>query len=326
MTGSMDSPADPADPVVVDVLLATYNGARHLPGQLQSLLEQTHQRFRLLVSDDGSSDGTQALFEQWLPRFGGRMMLLDNPAPGRGVARNFEFLMQSSLADGVAHYAAFCDQDDVWLPDKLTILLAALQGLEQRRGAAAASLVHCDLAVVGAKLESIHPSFVRHQRLLPVPGSDVGLLSINQVTGCAMLVNRALLQLALPLPEAALMHDWWCALLAAGGGRQFVDQPLVLYRQHGANQLGAKGRSLGQRLLRLLREGPAVLHRARALGLGTRAQASALRQRLCRQGLDEAAVTHYLQWRSSPLWRRLYGYRRFYAGPELDRLLRLLLW
>ena len=80
---------------------------------------------------------------------------------------------------------------------------------------------------------------MRHQRLLPVPGSDVGLLSINQVTGCAMLVNRALLQAALPLPGSALMHDWWCALLAAGGGRQFVDQALVLYRQHGANQLGA---------------------------------------------------------------------------------------
>ena len=323
MTGSVDRPAGP---VVVDVLLATYNGVRHLPGQLQSLLEQSHQRFRLLVSDDGSSDGTQALLQQWLPRFDGRMVLLDNPAPGRGVARNFEFLMQSSLDDGVARYAAFCDQDDVWLPPKLATLLAALQELEQRRGAAAAALVHCDLAVVGPGLEPIHPSFVRHQRLLPVPGSDVGLLSINQVTGCAMLVNRALLQAALPLPGSALMHDWWCALLAAGGGRQFVDQALVLYRQHGANQLGAKGRSLHQSLLRLLREGPAVLRRVRALGRGTLAQAIALRQRLDERRQDSAWVADYLAWRERPLRRRVAGWRSYYGGPLLDGLSRLLLW
>ena len=314
------------EPPWVDVLLASYNGMRYLPQQLQSLQEQTLPRFRLLVSDDGSQDGTQALLQQWAQRLGPRMRVLHNPAPGRGVARHFEFLMQTSLADAAAPYIAFCDQDDVWQPDKLQRLLARLQQLEQQQGADRPCLVHCDLAVVDAALAPIHPSFVRHQHFDPAHGSDRALLSINQVTGCAMLINRALLQQALPLPDAAVMHDWWCALLAAGGGRAFVDAPLVLYRQHGANQLGAKGRSLGQRLARLLREGRAVPRRVSALGHATQAQAQALRQRLQAHGRDTGWVDDYLAWRARPLLKRLPSYRHYYNGPELDRASRWLLW
>lgn len=310
----------------VDVLLATYNGARHLDAQLQSLLEQTHQDFRLLVSDDGSSDGTQTLLQGWRTRFGRRLVLLDNPAPGRGVARNFEFLMQASLHDGVAGCMAFCDQDDVWLPDKLAVLLQALRQLQADAGEDQPCLVHCDLTVVDAQLAPLHPSFARHQRYDPARCSDTALLSINQVTGCATLVNHVLTRQALPLPPEAVMHDWWCALLAAGGTRRFVDRPLVLYRQHGANQLGAKGRDLASRVLRLLREGPAVARRVQVLGQMTHAQALALQARLRREQRAERWVQDYLDWRALPLWRRLAGARGHYPGPVLDRATRLLLW
>jgi len=310
----------------IDVLLATYNGARHLDAQLQSLLEQTHQDFRVLVSDDGSSDGTQALLQGWRAHFGGRLVLLDNPAPGRGVARNFEFLLQASLQDGIAGCMAFCDQDDVWLPDKLAVLLQALRRLQADVGEHQPCLVHCDLAVVDGQLAPLHPSFARHQRYDPAHCSDTTLLSINQVTGCAMLVSRTLACQALPLPPEAVMHDWWCALLAAGGARRFVDHPLVLYRQHGANQLGAKGRDLGSRVLRLLRDGPAVVRRVRALGQATTAQALALQARLRREGRPTGWVQDYLDWRARRLWWRLAGGRRHYPGPVLDRVSRLLLW
>lgn len=322
------NPAPAEDAPLVDVLLATYNGARHLGEQLDSLLAQTYPHFRVLVSDDGSRDGTLALLARYQERFGeGRLRLLANPAPGRGVARNFEFLMRASLDEAQAACVAFCDQDDVWLPDKLAALVPALAQLQADAGGASQPcLVHCDLAVVDAQLAPIHPSFVRHQRLAPVPCGDAALLSINQVTGCALLANRELVRQALPLPEAALMHDWWCALLASGGGRRFVDRPLVLYRQHGANQLGAKGRGLGARLLRLLREGPALARRVRALGHATRAQAQALQQRLQREGREAGWVARYLAWRARPLRQRVRDFRRHYAGPWLDSLSRLLLW
>ncbi|WP_406623211.1 glycosyltransferase family 2 protein [Acidovorax sp. SDU_ACID1] len=309
----------------MDLLLATYNGARHLGAQLDSLLAQTHQDFRLLVSDDGSTDGTLALLESYRARFGGRLVLVPNAAPGRGTVRNFENLMQSSLRDAQAGWAAFCDQDDVWLPRKIEATLSEMQRLEARTGEGAC-VVHSDLVVVDEALNVIHPSFVRHQRFDPGNCTADMLLSINQVTGCAMMVNRALLQAALPLPAAAVMHDWWCALLAGSGHRSFLDEPLVLYRQHGANQLGAKGRTLRNRLARLAADATGVLRRVRALGQATRAQALALRERLDSLGRDGGYVEDYLSWRGRPLWRRLGGHRRYYAGPALDRCSRLLFW
>lgn len=310
----------------VDLLLATCDGARYLPALLDSLLAQTHRNWRLLVGDDNSTDATLGILEDYRLRFGGRLVLLPRSSERRGVIRNFEHLMAASLHDAVASHVAFCDQDDVWLPTKLQTLAGGMQRLQARRTAAAPCLVHCDLAVVDAALAPLHPSFVRHQRYDPGRCSDTALLSVNQVTGCAMMVNRALLELALPLPVGAVMHDWWCALLAAGGGRSFIDEALVLYRQHGRNQLGAKGRGLRARLARLLGDAPGVLRRVRELGGGTRAQALALQARLAERGLDNGYVGRYLAWRDSPWWRRAANYRSYYVGPELDRCTRLLLW
>lgn len=313
-------------PPLVDLLLATYNGARHLPAQLDSILGQTHQNFRLLVSDDGSRDETLAVLSRYEERFAGRLIVLPNPAPGRGTVCNFENLMQACLSDGLADWAAFCDQDDVWLPRKVEAALAAMQSLEARVGREAPCVVHSDLVVVDEALNVIHPSFAGHQRLDPAHCSATSLLSINQVTGCAMMVNRALLQAALPLPASAIMHDWWCALLAGSGGRSFLSEPLILYRQHGANQLGAKARTWRNRVARLLGDAPGVVRRVRTLGRATYAQSEALRQRLADRGLDGRYVEDYLAWRRGPWWRRMSEYRKYYVGPELDRCSRLLLW
>ena len=314
-----------AEPLV-DILLATYNGAAYLAPQLDSLLAQTHTHFRLLVSDDGSTDDTLAILRRYEGAFGGRMVLLPQGQPSGGVARNFERLMQASAADGRAEWIAFCDQDDVWLPEKTARLLAALQALEQRTGADAPCLVHSDLTVVDQDLDVISPSFAAYQRIDPADITPRTLLSVNQVTGCATLINRALLQLALPLPPEAVMHDWWLAVLSGSGARQFLPEPLVLYRQHGRNQIGARDRGLPSRLTRLARDGGGVLKRVRQLGRGTRAQAGALQQRLRQAGLNADCVAEYLAWRGRGRVTRLAAYRTYYVGPELDRLSRWLLW
>lgn len=122
------------------------------------------------------------------------------------------------------------------------------------------------------------------------------------------------------------MHDWWCALISSSGRRSYIDIPLILYRQHGANQLGAKDRGLRTRLRRMVTDGPGVVRRVRELGHATRLQSEALLGRLRVQGADGAYVSKYLSWRARPLWVRLAGYRHYYFGPELDRLSRCLLW
>ena len=311
---------------LVDVLLATYNGSRYLEAQLDSILAQTHQDFRVLVSDDGSSDGTLAILDRYRSRFGARLVLVPHPGAGRGVIRNFENLMAASLQDGMAGWVAFCDQDDVWLPHKVERTLAEMRRLEGDDGDTVPCVVHTDLTVVDEHLEVLGASFARHQRISPGDCSALTLLSINQVTGCAMMVNRALLKMALPLPSDTVMHGWWCALIGGSGRRSFVDTPLILYRQHGANQLGAKNRSLVNRLRRLATDAPGVLRRVRRLGRETYSQAQALRVRLRELGLDDGYVAGYLAWRDAPWWRRLANYRKYYVGPELDRWSRLLFW
>lgn len=310
----------------VDVLLATYNGAKYLPAQLDSLLAQTHQNFRLLVSDDGSSDATLDILQSYGARFGARWVLVPNAQPGMGVVRNFENLMAASLRDGVAAWVAFADQDDVWLPEKIECCLRAMQQMEQECGAGLPCLVHSDLTVVDEGLKVISESFARYQRMDPLQCSPLSLLSVNQVTGCTMLVNRSLLRMALPLPRETIMHDWWCGLLSGSGRRCFVPTPLILYRQHGANQVGAKDRSLKTRLFRLLTNGQGIVQRVRALGLATYRQAQALQLRLRALGLDGGYVSEYLAWRDRPLAARIVRYRHYYVGPELDRLSRCLLW
>lgn len=310
---------------LVDILLATYNGAKYLEAQLDSILAQTHQNFRLLVSDDGSTDATPEILERCQERFGGRLVMLPHPARGQGVVRNFENLMVTSLRDGLANWMAFADQDDVWLPQKIERSLREMLRMEETANGSPC-LVHSDLTVVDADLKVISPSFARYQRMDPHQCTPVSLLSVNQVTGCTMVVNRTLLQLALPLPREAIMHDWWCALLSGSGCRMFLDTPLILYRQHGANQLGARDRSLAARLSGFFRNGPGVVSRVRALGKATHLQAQALQQRLRARGLDAGYVSKYLGWRDRPLLARMAAYRHYYVGPELDRLSRCLLW
>lgn len=313
-------------PPLVDVLLATFNGAPYLAQQLDSILAQTHQNFRLLISDDGSTDATTHILDSYRARFGSRMVILPYAGRGRGVTRNFENLMLASLQDGVAGWAAFADQDDVWLPHKLERLVREMTGVERAIGSEKPCLVHSDLTVVDERLQTIAPSFVEYQQMNPSACSPLSLLSVNQVTGCATLVNRALLSIALPIPSQAILHDWWCALVSGCGHRSYLHTPLLLYRQHGANQVGARSRSLAGRLLRLATHGPGVFGRVRSLGQATLGQAQALQLRLEQRGCDKAYVSKYLAWRSRPWWMRLTGYRHYYVGPELDRLSRCLLW
>jgi hypothetical protein len=139
-----------------------------------------------------------------------------------------------------AKYVFCCDQDDVWNPSKLEKMLTNLKTLEG--GGKAPSLIHHDLAVVNESLEPIADSFIELMRLQTSnEHNPQRLISRNEVTGCAMACNRALLEIALPISDQAVMHDWWLALCAGYFGRlAYVPDKLVKYRQHRDNTIGAK--------------------------------------------------------------------------------------
>ena len=231
----------------IDILLGTFNGARHLRAQFDSLLGQEGVAFRVLVRDDGSGDETRAIVDEYRRAHPDLVTCLEG-AGTLGLIGNFERLLAATQAP----YAALSDQDDVWAPGKLSVLLSAMRDLEARYGPDAPLLVHCDLSVVDEALRELHPSFWRFSGFDPRRATLARLLVKNTVTGCASLANAALVKLALPVPRAALLHDYWLALVACAAGHiGTIAQPLVAYRQHQRNAIGARPYGLRSAAARL---------------------------------------------------------------------------
>jgi glycosyltransferase involved in cell wall biosynthesis len=228
----------------VDILLATYNGARYLPAQLDSLLRQTYTQWRVLAHDDGSTDDTLQILRHYASRHPERIVLVHDEILCGSACNNFAHLL--GLAE--ANYVAFCDQDDVWLPQKLQLSMAQLRAAEQESNAQTPLAVFTDLMVVDEGLVELAPSFWAFQGLSPSLAQSLSNLAVrNCVTGCTMVMNRAAVTASLPVLPSAYMHDWWCALsvLAQGGKVVPCRQATVLYRQHGGNSVGARPKGLG---------------------------------------------------------------------------------
>ena len=227
---------------MTDIVLSTYNGEEFLAEQLDSLLNQTDDDWRLLVRDDGSEDRTVEILHEYAGRFSEKMKIIDGGRSERlGPCGSFGRLLDESQAE----YIAFCDQDDVWMSDKLKKLLEVVRREEKHAGAGEKMpiAVYSDMEVVDRNMYPIAESFMlrnalRHDADCHLPR----LLLRNCVTGCAMIFSRKLLERALPLPETAVMHDWWLALCAAACGKiVYMPEKLVKYRQHGGNVYGSGG-------------------------------------------------------------------------------------
>lgn len=216
--------------------MATYNGERFVAEQIESVQRQTYGNWRLLVSDDCSTDGTLDVVRRYAES-DNRIRIVSEGVKHGGAKENFFALMR--LSD--APCCMFCDQDDVWLPEKVGKSLAALRELECEHGADTPLLVFCDMKVVDCELNVIHESFERSSHFDPNRLAFRQLLAHNVAAGCCMLFNRALLELCRHSDgSGAEMHDWWAMLVAAALGHiRFIDEPLSLYRQHGGNEVGA---------------------------------------------------------------------------------------
>jgi glycosyltransferase involved in cell wall biosynthesis len=232
----------------VAILLSTFNGERFLDEQLASLQAQTVTDWRLYWRDDGSSDGTGEVMAAFRARLGpDRVVAVPNE--GRlGASASFLHLLRAADADA-ADFVAFADQDDVWLPEKLARGLDTLA----TRPPGTAALYFARQVLVDANLQRICLSSPLRQAP-EFPAS----LTQNVATGCTLMLNRAAIQLiAASRAPATTLHDWWCYLLvtAAGGVALFDSTPVVLYRQHGQNLVGAPASWL-RRVAGALHRGP----------------------------------------------------------------------
>ncbi len=217
----------------VSILLATYNNEAYIAPLLDSLFAQTYKDFTLFVRDDCSADRTAEIIRSYKDE---RIRILPSDAPSGSAQNNFFRLLAACDSD----YILFCDADDVWLPDKIEKTLVCMRAQEQKYGKTCPILIHTDLSVVDANLQGIAPSLFHYEKLSPARNELHQMLVQNNVTGCTVMINAALHRFVPDQPPHSVMHDWWLALVAAAFGEiAVVDEPLVQYRQHGGNEVGA---------------------------------------------------------------------------------------
>ena len=221
---------------MITILLAAYNGEKYIAEQIESLLAQTVRDFKLYIHDDHSTDGTYDIISAYAHENPELIIAQQNDYNTGGAKHNFMQMMIRYKDD----YVMLCDQDDVWLPDKIQVTYDKMKETEAGYGAQTPLLVHTDLQVVDEELVTISPSYryamnsnynntsLRHQIIQ------------NTCTGCTAMYNRALANLIAEAPPFMVMHDWWLMLTAAAFGRIApIESQTVLYRQHRENEIGA---------------------------------------------------------------------------------------
>ena len=277
--------------------MAAYNGAPYIQEQMDSILCQSDINWHLTISDDGSTDGTDAIIDEYVCRHPDRMQREYSGRRFGGAKEHFLWMTEQCDAD----YIAYCDDDDTWRADKLEKLRKAMRGAESRFGSNTPILVFSDQTVTDERLNMLAPSLMRYQKQYFDHFDYRSILMQNVVTGGAMMINRALAKLALECkdPSQVIMHDWWMAAVAARFGEiVYIDEPLGAYRQHGHNSVGAKNVGSASYVRRML---SSLAHVKRALQR-KKAQATVFRRTYMTRLNDADKVF-------------LRGFERTHSGP-----------
>lgn len=220
----------------VDILLATYNGEKYLKEQIDSILGQTHSDFRLLISDDGSTDDTRKILEEYKNK-DSRIQVFFQES-NLGVVKNFEFLLKKVESK----YYMFSDQDDIWKVEKIE---KSLNKIENDN----CDLVYSDLEVVDEKLNVTYESYWKLKGIynkIKKYNNFESLYLNNFVTGCTIISKKELIDTYLPLPNTSkyVLHDYWISLILSQNGKiDYIEEPLIKYRQHKNNKVGSKKKS-----------------------------------------------------------------------------------
>lgn len=231
----------------VDILLATYNGEKYLSQQLDSILSQTYTNFRIIISDDMSTDSTRKILEEYVQK--DKRIVVHMQKKNLGVVSNFEFL----LGKVESKYYMFCDQDDIWNEDKIEKTLKKLKETN-------ADLVFTDLEVVDDELNTIYNSYWELKGLKDKIEKYNGFNALylnNYVTGCTILAKSETIEKTLPFPKNSkyVLHDYWLALIVSQSGKiEFLNEPTIKYRQHKNNKVGSKKKSESLEGLKEIRE------------------------------------------------------------------------
>lgn len=203
--------------------MATYNGGNYIENQILSLLSQTFKDWKLWIHDDGSIDNTIQVIKNY-QKLDSRIHLLEDNVKCGGAANNFLHLLKYSSSE----YIIFCDQDDIWMESKLEVLFRKIQNATEPVA------VYCNAySYDGIKITANKVSLIKRNNL------NNSLFLNSGVQGCSLMFNRLLLDKLIDYPEYVYMHDHYITMGAVSFGKLlFIDESLMLYRQHNNNVTG----------------------------------------------------------------------------------------
>lgn len=238
----------------VNIIMAAYNGEKFIGEQIDSILKNDYENLVLWIFDDGSTDGTSIIINKFTEQYPDKIKYYKNK-DNLGVTKNFlqglnyaaqnciHLNNQEQILNTVQmqteHYFMFCDQDDVWLPEKIKKTLKHMKKVEKKHGKDSAAAVFTDAIIVDENLQELFPSFYQRSKLdikkLDLPH----LMMENKLIGCTVMINSALQKKLSVIPERARYHDWWVGLAASAFGHiSFLPEPTLNYRQHSKNVVG----------------------------------------------------------------------------------------
>lgn len=223
---------------MIAVLLSSYNGGLFLSAQLESIIKQTYSNYTIYIRDDGSTDNTKDIIRHYELLNPDKIVFLYDTVIHRGPRHSFMWMLNKIDAD----YYMFCDQDDVWFPDKIAISYNKIREIETIYGNSPV-LVHTDMKIVDSNLEIISESLYKTMRIKPNIVDTFNYMGVCSCgPGCSMIFNNLAKKVSLNYEslEFIPMHDWWIAINTVKQGKVcFCPIPTMLYRQHNSNTVGA---------------------------------------------------------------------------------------
>lgn len=239
---------------MITIIMATFNGQEYIEEQLESIKAQTYKDWKLVVRDDCSKDRTVEILKKFAKEVEQEVIIKVNEKPSGSAKKNFARLLQDVQNDS---YVMFSDQDDVWKDDKVEITYKAMMSAEKKYGKEIPLLVHGDVEVIDENGNVIADSMFKLSHI----EADSGLSKLiiqNHVTGCTMMCNKSLSEGIVKYisDDKVIMHDYFAALYASVFGKIIViKRPLLSYRQHGDNSVGAKDNNNIYYLIKRLGDG-----------------------------------------------------------------------
>lgn len=248
----------------VNIILATYNGEKYIREQLESIVQCNYKNWKLWIFDDGSNDDTHCIIEEYICKYPDKISFHRNTG-NKGVTRNFLEGVQIaaeqngrireesdtfgedtiSVSDDdsepqkIIDYYMFCDQDDVWMTDKIDKTMMHMKKEEKKHGENTPVAVFTDALVVDNDLNVLYRSFHKCNNLDTKKVDLPHIMMENKLIGCTIMFNESLRKIMCVQPDNARYHDWWVAMIAAAFGRiSYLPAVTLFYRQHGGNVVG----------------------------------------------------------------------------------------